>query len=185
MYSGGAPVVTTSFQPTSRSRLWWRFAVGMAWLAMVAGGLTLLTDYPFALVYAAMVCGALFTSGLAITWLFRWAVNEQAREGQFALSSLLFFTTFAAIYFAAIRWIVVHIEAQVQQRLPWQGLVFVAFACTLLAILTCPAVLCVTEALLWFAVWLVRWPPARPVWRFFLKRGGQSRPLIESTSSKI
>ena len=159
----------TTYQPTSRRQLWWRFIVGMNWLAMVAGGLTLLTDYPFVAMYAATVCGALFTSGLALTWLFRWAVNEHARERQFGLSSLLFFTTFAAIYFAAIRWIVVHIEAQVHQVLPWQALIFVAFACTLLAILTSPAVLCVTEALLWFAVWLVRWPPARPVWRMFLR----------------
>src|SRR5690348_14499706 len=102
-------MTTTTYQPTSRARLCWRFIVGMAWLAMVAGGLTALTDYPFAFVYAATVCGALFTSGLALAWLFRWAVNEHAQEGQFALSSLLFFTTFAAIYFAAIRWIVVHI----------------------------------------------------------------------------
>lgn len=161
---------TTSYQPTSRLRLWWRFIVGMAWLAMVAGGLTLISGYPFLAVYAATVCGALFTSGLALAWLLRWAMNDDARERQFGLASLLFFITFTAIYLAAMRWVVDHVQALSRETLPWQAVLFIVFGCTLLAILSCPAVFCVTESLMWFAVWLVRWPPARPVLKYCLRR---------------
>jgi hypothetical protein len=159
----------TSDQPVSRSRMWCRFIFGMAWLAIIAGRLTQLTGYPFAAMYAVTVCGALFISGLALTWLFRWAVNERSRERQFAVSSLFFLTTFVALYFAAIRWIAGQIETDVGQQLPWQAMLAVALAVAVFAIVTCPFVLWVTEALLWFAVWLVRWPPARSVWRRFVR----------------
>ncbi|HVX13226.1 MAG TPA: hypothetical protein VHC22_18720 [Pirellulales bacterium] len=65
-------------------------------------------------------------------------------------------TTFVAMYFAAIRWIVVQYQTQAPYKLPWEGLISVAFVCTLLAVVSCKAVFYLTEALLWFAVWLVR-----------------------------
>lgn len=86
------------------------------------------------------------------------------------------FALFVAIYFAGIRWAVVQIEAQVGQNLPWGGIVGVGIGCTLLALVTCPAVFGVTESLMWFFVWLVRWPPARPAWRFLLRRRHRGSP---------
>lgn len=177
-------MATTSEQPITRSRMWCRFVAGMGWLAIVASILAHLADYPFAATYAATVCGALFTSGLALTWLFRWAVNEQSQTRQFAVSSLFFLTTFVAMYFAAIRWIAGQIEAHVGQQLPWQAMIVVALVGGFVAMLTCPFVLWVTEALLWFAVWLVRWPAARPALRLFLRhrrRGQRDNSRFPST----
>ena len=142
----------------------------MGWLAIVAAGLSELSYYPFAAMYAATVCAALTTSGLVLAWLWRWAMNKEAREKQFGLGSLLFFTTLAALYFAGIRWVVVHVEARAGGPLPVVAVIGVAVLCTLVVIIAYPAVFCVTESLLWFAVWLVRWPPLRPVLKFCLQQ---------------
>lgn len=174
--AGAAPVPPpTEFQPTTRRLLWTRFLLGMAWLAIIASGLTLLSGHPpsgwpFAAMYAATVCGSLFAAGLALAWLIRWAKNDHARTGQFAISSLFFVTTFAALYFAGIRWVVGCIEAHLQQALPWNAVALVGIGCALAVLFTCPAVLAITEPLLWFGVWLVRWPPARPTWKRLLRR---------------
>jgi len=136
---------------------------------MVALGLSALSGHSFTIMYAATIGAVLVCAGLALAWMYFWATNERAQGGQFALSSLLFLTTFAAIYFAGIRWVVVHVEAHVRQALPWSAVLGVGFGCTLVFLLTCPAVLGLTESLLWFGVWLVRWPFARPAWRFCLR----------------
>lgn len=155
-----------------RSQLWLRFIAGMAWLAVMADLLSILSDRPFAVVYAVTVGASLFCSGLALAWLYRWALNKTARERQFGISSLLFATTFIAIYFAGVRWAAAQVEARVHEQLPWQALAAVVVGWTAFIGVTCPFVLWVTEALLWFAVWLVRWPPAKRFARHLLKRPG-------------
>ncbi|HET6883260.1 MAG TPA: hypothetical protein VFI31_24025 [Pirellulales bacterium] len=162
-------------QPTSRGQLWMRFLLGTGWLAMIAAGLMALSGYPpsgwpFLAMYAATVCGALFIAGLALAWLVSWAKNKRARTGQFAVSSLFFLTTFAAMYFAGIRWVVGCIEAHVHQALPWNAVALVGLGYTLVVFVTLPAVVGITEPLLWFGVWLVRWQPARPFWKLLLRR---------------
>lgn len=163
------------FQPTTRGTLWRRFLLGMLWLAMIASGLTLLNEgtlsgWPFSTMYAATICAALVTAGLALLWLTLWAKNDKARAGQFAISSLFFLVTFAALYFAGIRWVVDRIETRVQEVLPWNAIAMVAFGYTAVVLFSCPAVLGITEALMWLGVWLVRWPPARPLLKLLLRR---------------
>lgn len=137
---------------------------------MLAAGLAALSGHSFVFMYAATLTAGLVCAGLALAWMYCWATNERAKQRQFGIGSLLFLTTFAAMYFAGIRWAVVQTEAQVGQRLPWGGIIGVGIGCTLLALMTAPAVLGVTESLMWFFVWLVRWPVARPLWRFWLRR---------------
>jgi hypothetical protein len=163
------------YQPTTRGLLWIRFLLGMAWMATIASGLTLLNGSPLSLgtfmpMYGATVFGALVTAGLALAWLTRWAKNAKARTGQYAIGSLFFLMTFAAIFFASVRWVVGCAEAHLRQALPWNAVAVIGFVCMLVVAFTFPAVLAITEPLLWFGVWLVRWPPARPVWRLFLRR---------------
>lgn len=153
-----------------RSQLWLRFMAGLAWLAVMAELLSRLADRPFAVVYAVTVGVSLFASGLALTWLYRWALNENSRERQFGISSLLFATTFIAIYFAGVRWAAAQVEARVHEHLPWQALAAIIVAWTVFIGVTCPFVLWITEALLWFAVWLVRKPPVKRLARHLLKR---------------
>ena len=125
----------------------------------------------FISMYAATVFGALFSAGLALAWLTRWAKNANARTGQFAIGSLFFLMTFAAIFFAGVRWVLGCVEARLQEALPWNAAAMIGVVCLLVVVFTFPAVLAITEPLLWHGVWLVRWPPARPAWRLLLRRG--------------
>lgn len=165
-------IKTAEGREVQRGQLWLRFIVGMAWLAVMADLLSILSDRPFAVVFAVTVGVSLFCSGLALVWLYRWALNQKARERQFGISSLLFATTFTAIYFAGVHWVAVQLETRAQEQLPWQGLAAIVVAWTALLGMTCPFVLWITEALLWFAVWFVRWPAAKRLFRHLLKRPG-------------
>lgn len=158
------------WKPTSRARLWTRFFGGLLWLALLAGGLAAMSDYPFMIVYPATVGASLVAAGVGLAWLTQWAMNRKARKGQFGIGSLFYVTTLAAMYLAAIRWVVVQIEARMQDTLDWPGVMTVGLFTTFVMVITCPAVFGMTEALLWFAVWLVHWPPARPLLKMVLRR---------------
>lgn len=159
-----------AWSPTSRARLWIRFFGGMLWLAILAAGLAGLSGYRFIIVYPATVAASLAAAGVILSWLTRWAMNRKAQKGQFGIGSLFYLTTLAAMYLAAIRWVVIQIEAQAQDTLHWPGVISVGFFGTFVIVITCPAVFGLTEALLWFAVWFVHWPPARPLLKRLLRR---------------
>lgn len=54
-----------------------------------------------------------------------------------------------------------HPLLEVAEVLPWNAIAEVAIGYTLVVLFTCPAVLGITEPLLWLGVWLVRWPVGR------------------------
>jgi hypothetical protein len=164
-----------SFREPGRLRLWLQLIAAMAWLAIVAALLTAMSGYPFVVVYAATVCGALGTCALALRWLLSWAMNAEEPRKQFRLASIFYFMTLAAIYLAAIRWVVVQIETPmveqgVREPLPWEAVVGIAVGLTFFLLVTLPWVLHLAESLMWLAVWLVRWPPMRRCLRFCLRR---------------
>jgi hypothetical protein len=165
----------TPILESGRLRLWSQAFGAMAWRAVVAAGLAALSGYSFLVMYAATVCAALGTCALALMWLLPWAMNLEAPGKQFPLVSLLYFMTLAAIYFAAIRWVVVQVETRmheegVNEALPWYLVLALAGGLTLFLLITCPWVLRLAESLMWLAVWLVRWPPARRFIKLWLRR---------------
>ncbi|HEV3340634.1 MAG TPA: hypothetical protein VG125_09760 [Pirellulales bacterium] len=156
---------------SGRLRLWSQAVGAMAWLAVMAA----LSGYSFLVMYAATVCAALGTCALSLMWLVPWAMNPEARPKQFRLASLLYFITLAAVYLATIRWVVVHVEMRmreegVNEALPWYLVLAVAGGLTLFLLIACPWVLYLAESLMWLAVWLVHWPPARGFIRLCLRR---------------
>lgn len=141
------------YQPTSRLVLWRRFLLGMFWLAVIAAGGSTIAECGFLTAYLVVICGALFSGALCLAWLIRWTLNENARAGQFGIASLFFLMTLLAVYFAAVRFLLVHAGPPGGQPPPAALIVVpTAFTCLLAAICSIPFVLGIFEALLWFAV---------------------------------
>ncbi|HWB11853.1 MAG TPA: hypothetical protein VG826_21665 [Pirellulales bacterium] len=163
------------FQEPGCLRLGLQLIGAAAWLAVIAAILTGLSRNSFLVMYAATVCGALATSALALMWLLPWAMNTEAPRKQFRLASAFYFMTLVAVYLAAIRWVVVQVERQmaqegVRESLPWQAVMAMGAGVTLFLVITYPWVLRLAESLMWLAVWIVRWPPARRCLKFCLRR---------------
>ncbi len=155
-------------QPSSRSRLWCRFFAGLSYLALISWVLCAVTERHFLTVFAAVVFGSLFCSGLALAWMTLWAVRKDSRLGQFGLGSLFFLTAFVALYCAAVRWVVIEIESNSTLPVRRDELFLpVAIGGLLASIVAVPLVAGMTESLLWFAVWTVRRPLIR---RLLIKR---------------
>ena len=159
--------------PTSRARLWLQFFLGLLYLGVVAGLLSIATWHPFVVVLVAVIGGALSCSILALTWLTLWAVRRDSRIGQYGIGSLLFLTVFVALYFGLVRWTADAIgqnpHVQVSRE---EVLTSVALMCLCASILAVPFVLGMTESLLWFAVWVLR---RRPVQRLLRRRGERGK----------
>lgn len=162
---------------STRTQLWSRFVVGMAWLAIMAVGVSLMTGQSFFGAYLAVLCSALFASAVALAWLIRWASKEENRERQFGLGSLFFFVTLLAICFAGmsaiLRGMAVHetagLPAGTRQPPAWL-IVPLGIYCLVLILISVPFVMGIVEALMWFAVWLVRRPTTHRVVRWLLLR---------------
>jgi hypothetical protein len=152
--------------PRTRSELWFRFLAGLAWLAFVAFALAVATSASYPLVFAGVLGGVVVCSSLGLTWLTLWARRKDSRLGQFGIGSLLFLTVYAALFFGTVRWILVRFAAQAN-RSPNSGEAFliVAAICLVVAIVSVPVVLAMTEAVLWAAVWLARRAPIRRLQR--------------------
>jgi hypothetical protein len=157
---------------TCRIYLALRFAAGLAWLAMLAAIFSSMTNSSFFLMFAALVTGAVFTAGLAVVWLARWAVRENARPGQFSIGSLLFLTVFVAIYFGAVRWLASHLPGNPLHS--YQNAVVylpISIFCLLAALLSAPIVLGMLDVLLRLAVSSLEFPPIRRVLRLMFRHG--------------
>lgn len=155
------------YQPTSRRGLWHGFIVGMAWLAGIAAGVSSISGHSFLTTYLAVVCGTLFTGGLCLAWLARWALNKKARGGQFGVASLFFLITLIAVFLSAVRLLFVSFQALLAKQdldiaqLPSWVMLPIGLVCLLVVLISVPVVLRLLEAVMWFAVWVVRHPATR------------------------
>ena len=153
-------------QSSSGPTLWrslGRLIAGLAYLVFLASVFGGVARVSFLWTFLALLAGTAFCTTLALGWLTRSAVRGDGRKGQFGLGSLFFLTTFAAVYFGAVRWVVVHL-APLSPGRSNHGLglfVIVGTVCLMLAACAIPFVVAVTDSLVWFAVWLVRRPSVR------------------------
>ena len=152
---------TNPKRPLARSGF--RFASGLAYLALVAVIFSDFVGIGFLPMFVAVLVGAAFCTVLAIVWLTCWALREDSRAGQFGLGSLFFLTTFAAVYFGLVRWLVVHSRHFVGRgpNEAWQQYLGVGLLCVVLCGLAVPFLLIMAEGLVWLAVRIVRHPRVR------------------------
>jgi len=136
--------------PTSRLRLQLRFLGGLLYLAVIANIFSAATEIGFPPMFLAVVCGALFSCGLALAWAIGRAFRDDARPGQFGISSLLFLTVYVSLYFGVVRWLAIH------SRNASDDLPIIAVLCLALAAISVPVLILWTESLIWLAVWTVR-----------------------------
>ena len=137
-------------QPTSRLALQLRFLGGLLYLAATSALFSAATEIGFLSVFLAVICGALFSCGLALVWAIGWALRDDGRPGQFGISSLMFLTVYVALYFGVVRWLAIH-SPNAADDLP-----FIAVFCLALAGMSVPVLIFWTESLVWMAVWTVR-----------------------------
>lgn len=158
------------FQPPSRRLLAARLVGAVAWLAFIALLAAAGTHTAFAPVFAVVLAGALACGVLALAWLTLWAQRQNSLPGQFTIASLLFATCFAAIFFAAVRWLGSNL-AFIPPRSSPSGSVYlgVAFSSLLIVAISIPIVLGMLDALLRMAIWFMRRPAVRPWVRFVLR----------------
>jgi len=141
----------------------WRLLFAVGYLAGIAWAFGAGARVSFVSTLLALLAGTVFTTTLALVWLTRSALRADGRQGQFGLGSLLFLTTFAAIYFGTVRWVVVHAARSPAVR-PGEELgvfAIVGALCLVAAVVAVPIVFAAADSLVWFAVWLVRRPRVR------------------------
>lgn len=158
------------FQPPSRRLLAARVVGAVAWLAFVAALAAASTQAAFAPVFAVVMAGALACGVLTLAWLTLWAQRQNSLPGQFTIGSLLFATCFAAIFFAAVRWLGSNLAFVPPRSSPSGSVYFgVAFSCLLIVAISIPIVLGMLDALLRIAIWFIRQPAVRPWVRSVLR----------------
>ena len=137
-----------------------RFLSGLGYLALVALVLSGVTEVDFLPMFLAVVAGAALCTTLAIVWLTCSALREDARPGQFGLGSLFFLTTFAAIFFGVVRWLVVHCKPFVARGAgdSFDRFLALGIACLLLGAIAVPFLVVMAENLVWAAVWPIAGP---------------------------
>jgi TRAP-type C4-dicarboxylate transport system permease small subunit len=180
------PPKVTNGRPRSGPPFWrsaGRFLAGLAYLALVAALFSGMTGAPFPSVFLAVVFGAGFSTALALVWLTQWAMRDDGRPGQFGLASLLFLTTFLAVYLAVVRWVVVSRDA-FRRHGPWSNelapFLLTAGLCLVLAVLAIPFLAGMAESLVWLAVWLARRPRVR---RWLSRRRARDREESDKPTS--
>jgi uncharacterized membrane protein len=144
-----------------------RFLVGVFILGLVALGISEQIAQPFWLVLIAVLCFAVASCALAIWWLALWATQKDARPGQFGIGSLLFLAAFVAIYCGAVRWIVTLMPSSTPAS-ESRDFCSVAVIMLIVAVVSVGPVFCLSDGLLWAAVWLVKRPGVR---RLLMRRG--------------
>jgi hypothetical protein len=131
------------------------FLVGLAWLCFLALPLSVVSKAPFWVVLLVLFTGAVFTGGLALWWLWLWALRKDGRPGQFGLGSLFFLMAFVSLYLGAVRGLMLLLPVPGARDEPL-AFFFLALGGLVAIILSVPFVLRMLDALLWAAVWLVR-----------------------------
>src|SRR6185437_7715677 len=104
-FAGNAGAIMDRYKPPGRMTLWLRFFGGIVWFGFLAWLVSMSTRTPFRAVFVVVSGGEILTACLALAWLTLWAERRNSVAGQFTIGSLLFATCFAAIFFAAVRWI--------------------------------------------------------------------------------
>jgi len=133
-----------------------RFLVGLFYLGFVAQILSNAIRQPFWVTFSAVLCGAVFTSGLAIWWLTLWALRKDAQPGQFTIGSLMFLTAFVALYFSAISWLVSLLPLGSASSPRGSVFAWAALAMGVLGLISIPFVLFVADGIVWAGVWVVK-----------------------------
>jgi hypothetical protein len=130
----------------------------MAYAAALANIFGAATHCTFPFAFASILGMFVICGVLGLWWLTRCARQKDSRRGQFGIGSLLLLTVFAAMFLGTVRWIVLRVEEK--QPLPDSLGAFcvIAVVCSFFACISIPFVLCLNEALLWAAVWLIRSP---------------------------
>lgn len=150
-----------------------RAIAGIAWLGLVSAMLSEATHKSLIAVFSVVFGGSVFTGVVLILAMTRWALRREARSGQFSIATLLLVIALASLYFAAIRWVVVHTAPG--NRPPAEAsalLVMIAVYCAIHVLISIPFVLGILDGMVWLSVWLAR----RPVIQRFLHRSQLSVP---------
>ncbi len=145
-----------SFPPTSPRRLWTQLLLAVGYLAFVAWPITLATNSPFLLVFAAVAIGAVSLCALALLWFALWVFSDNWRPGQFSIGSMMFLAVFVAMFFGVVRWLVDNSHLLNGDELGVQAFASVGAVCLAVTAAAFPFLLLMTESLLWASVWLVR-----------------------------
>lgn len=162
--------MSSPFQPPSRGLIAGRLIGGFGWLALLAFVSSALTKTNFVPVFAIVCAGALASGALALAWLTLWAQRENSLARQFTIGSLLFATCFAAIFFAAVRWLGSNLAFLPQRTSPAGSTYFgVAIGCLLVFAISIPIVFGMLDSLLRLAIWLLRQPAVRSAVRLALR----------------
>lgn len=153
--------------PDRPQALPFKLFTGLGWLFICTLVVASTTGYSVALVATVLLLGSLVCGGLPLWWLTGWAMRRESRVGQFTVRSLLFVTLYAAVFLGFVRWIVVagraHGAFPVSQDLG-KTVAFVTLICLMLLVISLPVLICMTEVVLWGAVWLLKRPAVRR-WR--------------------
>ena len=156
--------VNTQSNPIGR---WLRAIVGIALLGFISVAVSEAAHRSFLAVFSVVCGGALFTAVVLLAGMTRWARRRDARSGQFSIATLLLIILLASLYFAAIRWVVVHTAPS--NRTPQEAFAvfgIVAVYCMLHMLISIPFVLGVLDGMLWLSVWIAR----RPMIQRLIKR---------------
>jgi len=150
------------YKPPGRMTLWLRFFGGIVWFGFLAWLVSMSTRTPFRAVFVVVSGGEILTACLALAWLTLWAERRNSVAGQFTIGSLLFATCFAAIFFAAVRWIGAALD-HAHHSPSGGGWLFlpVAFAVSIAAVISIPIVFGMLNSILRFGIWSMRQPALR------------------------
>lgn len=150
------------FKSAGRTILWLRFCGGIVWLAFLASLVSTYTQTPLGPVFVVVSGGTTLTACLALAWLTLWAGRRNSLPGQFTVGSLLFATCFAAIFFAAVRWIGAALK-RAHDFPSGGGWLFlpVALAVSVAVVFSIPIVFGMLNSMLRFGIWSMRQPAVR------------------------
>lgn len=140
-----------------------RFAAGLGYFAICAGMLTAMTDVGFGRMYLAVLGAGAACAALVLCWMTLWALRKDSRPGQFTIGSLFFLTALLAILLAGARWVSLHLDPRIQSAISATParVALVAGVSLLPLVVAVPFLAWMSEAVIWFGVWLLRQPAVR------------------------
>ncbi len=154
-----------------------RLLVGLAYFALVAAFLSLATRANFLIVYPMLLGGVALSAAIGLAWLALWARWADSRLGQFQIGSLFFLMAEGALLLGAIRWTATHLPPAAIANPEDQIALFAVVGAVWLVVagFGLPLTLCMAEAVLWSAVWLIKQPVAVRAARLLIRAASRLR----------
>jgi hypothetical protein len=152
-------------------RLLKQFALGMIFLVFMAWIFCDKSLSGFLCTFALLFCAIVIAAGLAMFRMARWAMRKENRLSQFSISTMLLMLFYAGLYLGIIRWITLQSplgnigNGDEAMAFLETGIIF-----TICSIAAIPFIFNLTEALLWFTVWLQKRPLTRRLMVQFLRK---------------